>query len=89
MLKIINPKYESIKVLKNTKLSIRLYSDSVSVNINNRKDGCLLFHRSYSEYDENAFNEIKSFIELYDNKIIDKQKKDIMGLYYDLANKDF
>ena len=87
-MQIVNPRFESVKKLKNLKLTIRLYDDSVMVNIND-KQGYLVFDRSYNDFDDKAFGEIKAYIDMYDNEIKSKKISGIEKMYYELSNRSF
>ena len=87
MIQIVDPTFETKKDLKNLTLTICHYVDSVSVYLNDKSTGYMVYHKSYFDYDENAVKETKSFIEMFDDE---KESKSISGstkLYFELINK--
>jgi len=87
MIQIVDPTFETKKDLKNLSMAIRHYVDSVSIQLNDKSSGSMVYHKSYNDYDETAIKETKSFIEMFDDE---KESKSISGstkLYFELINK--
>ena len=85
-MQVVEPTFETQKELKNLTLTISHYVDSVSIQLNDKKTGYMVYHKSYSEYDENAIKETKSFIKLFDDE---KESKSVFGstkLYFEFIN---
>jgi hypothetical protein len=86
MIQIVDPTFETKRELKNLTLTISHYVDSVSIQLNDKKTGYMVYHKSYSEYDENAIKETKVFINLFDDE---KESKSVSGstkLYFEFIN---
>jgi len=85
-MQVVEPTFETQKELKNLTLTISHYVDSVSIQLNDKKTGYMVYHKSYSEYDENAIKETKVFINLFDDE---KESKSVSGstkLYFEFIN---
>jgi hypothetical protein len=86
MLQVVEPTFRTQKELKNLDLTICHYVDQVSVQLNSKETGYVVFHKSYTDYDANAIKEIRTFIELFDGE---KETKSVSGttkLYFELIN---
>ncbi len=86
MMQIIEPTFKTEKDLKNLILHIKHYVDSVSVTLNSKETGYMVFHKWYKDYDESAVKEIKSFIEVFDDELESKSVKGSTKLYFELIN---
>jgi len=85
MFQVINPKFKTLKELKNLTIEISHYTDSVSVVICG-KDKYVKYHKSYNNYDSEAIAEIKEFIKKYDDEVETKAIEGVTKLYFDLIN---
>lgn len=86
MLQVVEPTFTSYKELKNLDLKICHYVDSVTIQLNSKETGYMVFHKSYTDYDTNAIKEIRTFVELFDDE---KETKSVSGttkLYFELIN---
>lgn len=86
MIQVVEPTLKTYKKLKNLDLHISHYVDNVSVQLNSTETGYVVFHKSFSDYDSNAIEEIRIFIELFDDE---KETKAVSGttkLYFELIN---
>ena len=86
MLQVVKPTFTSFKELKNLDLTICHYVDHVSIQLNSKETGYMVFHKSYTDYDANAIEEIRTFVKLFDDE---KETKAISGttkLYFELIN---
>jgi len=86
MFQVVEPTFKTYKELKNLHLTICHYGDSVQVQLNSKETGYMVFHKSFSDYDANAIQEIRTFVELFDDE---KETKAVSGttkLYFELIN---
>ncbi len=86
MIQVVEPTFRTHKELKNLDLTISHYVDNVSVQLNSKETGYMVFHKSYTDYDANAIKEIRTFIKLFDDE---KETKSVSGstkLYFELIN---
>lgn len=86
MMQIVEPTFKTEKDLKHLILKIYHYVDSISVTLNSKKTGYMVFHKSYNDYDEGAIKEIKSFIEVFEDELESKSVKGSTKLYFELIN---
>jgi hypothetical protein len=86
MISFVEPTFRTFKKLNNLDLTICHYVDQVSVQLNSIETGYVVFHKSYTDYDENAIKEIRTFVNLFDDE---KESRIISGttkLYFELIN---
>ena len=86
MIQVVEPTFRTHKELKNLDLTISHYVDNVSVQLNSKETGYMVFHKSYTDYDANAIKEIRTFVKLFDDE---KETKSVSGstkLYFELIN---
>jgi len=86
MIQVVEPTFRAFKRLKNLDLTICHYVDHVSIQLNSKETGYMVFHKSYTDYDANAVEEIRTFVKLFDDE---KETKAISGatkLYFELIN---
>jgi hypothetical protein len=86
MLQVVKPTFKSFKELKNLNITISHYVDHVSVYLNDRGNGHMVFNRNFSEYDAGAKEEILTFIKLFDDEIENKSISGSTKLYFELTN---
>ncbi len=86
MFQVINPTFKTEKDLKNLSLTICHYVDSVTIQINDKSTGYMVYHKSYSDYDENAITETKEFIKTFDDEKETKEISETTKLYFKLIN---
>jgi hypothetical protein len=86
MMQVVEPTFITQKELRNLTITISHYVDSVSIQVNDKSTGYMVYHKSYKDYDENAIKETRAFIEMFENE---KENKSISGstkLYFELIN---
>ena len=85
-MQVVEPTFRTKKDLKNLTLTICHYVDSVSVYLNDKSTGHMIFSKFYNDYDENAIKEIRAFIENFDDEKETKQISGSTKLYFELIN---
>lgn len=86
MLQVVEPTFKFSKELENLKITISHYVDHVSVILNDRVNGNMVFHKNFFEYDAGAKEEILTFIKLFDDEIENKSISGSTKLYFELTN---
>lgn len=86
MLQVVEPTFKFSKELENLKITISHYVDHVSVILNDRVNGNMVFHKNFSEYDAGAKEEILTFINLFNDEIENKSISGSTKLYFELVN---
>ena len=77
MYQIVEPKFKSSKRLDNLVISTKCYDESVIVTLHKLEGGEVVFSKTFDSYDKESISEIKSFIDMYNNKIKDEKYSEI------------
>jgi len=85
-MQVIEPTFKTYKELNNLNLTISHYVDSVSVQLNSKETGWMVYHKSYNNYDSTAISEIKEFIRIFDDELESKSVSGSTKLYFELIN---
>jgi hypothetical protein len=86
MLAVVEPTFRTFKELNNLDLTICHYVDKVYVQLNDKETGYVVFHKSFSDYDENAIKEIRTFVKMFDDEKETKSVSGVTKLYFELVN---
>lgn len=89
MFQVIDPIFLTKKELKNLNLTVSYYGDSTSVQLTDKQSAYLKYHKSYSEYDSEAINELKAFVKLYDDEIESKKISETTKLYFEIIKENW